>query len=97
LFSKKIRRSLVWTLILDFIVTAGVFEMRFDTVIGAQLPVKIGQGLVNLHIPFLGYDGYLTGIGLFGMGILLIFVFGYFLGWEHEPELTDVNKNKEVL
>jgi len=93
---KKIRRSLVWTLILDFIVTVGVWEMRYDTVIGGQLPVKIGQGLVNLHIPFWGYDGYLTGIGLFGMGILLIFVFGYFLGWEHEPELND-NKNKEAL
>ncbi len=86
LVSKKIRRSLIWTLILDFIVTVGVFEMRFDTVIGGQLPAKIGQGLATLHIPFLGYDGYLTGIGLFGMGILLIFIFGYFLGWEHDPE-----------
>jgi predicted membrane protein len=93
---KKVRRSLAWTLILDFIVTVSVFEMRFNTVIGAQLPVKIGQGLVNLNIPFLGYDGYLTGIGLFGMGILLIFVFGYFLGWEHEPKVIN-NKNKEVL
>ncbi|MHB8232357.1 MAG: NrfD/PsrC family molybdoenzyme membrane anchor subunit [bacterium] len=90
LFFKKVRRSLLWTLILDFIVTVSVFEMRFNTVIGAQLPVKIGQGLVNLHIPFWGYDGYLTGIGLFGLGLVIIFVLGYFLGWEHDPEELSV-------
>ncbi len=83
---KGIRRSIFWTFILDAIVTIGVWEMRYNTVIGGQLPAKIGQGLAVLHIPFWSYDGYLTGIGLFGLGIFIIFVFGYFLGWEHEPE-----------
>ncbi len=86
LFFKSIRRSLFWTILIDFIVTVSVFEMRFNTVIGAQLPTRIGQGLINLKIPFWTFDGYLTGIGLFGMGLVIIFVLGYFLGWEHDPE-----------
>jgi Ni/Fe-hydrogenase subunit HybB-like protein len=96
IISKKIRRSLIWTIIIDAFVTVGVWEMRFDTVIGGELPAKIGQGLINFHIPFWGYDGYITGIGLFGMGILILFVLGYFLGWEDEPEVIDDN-NKEAL
>lgn len=94
--SRHIRRSLVWSLILDFIVTVGVWEMRWDTVIGGQLPVKIGQGLININIPFWNYDGYLTAIGLFGMGIAVIFVFGYFLGWEYEPEAGKITGDKKI-
>ena len=94
---RKIRRSLIWTLILDFIVTVGVWEMRYDTVIGGQLPVKIGQGLAVLHIPFWGFDGYISGIGMFGMGIVVLFVFGYFLGWEEKPEEITPDNNKEAL
>ena len=86
IISKGIRRSIFWTFILDILVTVGVWAMRFNTVIGGQLPTKIGQGTIQLKIPFWDYDGYLTGIGLFGLGIFIIFVFGYFLGWEHEPE-----------
>ena len=95
---RKIRRSLIWTAILDFIVTVGVWEMRYDTVIGGQLPVKIGQGLAVLHIPFWGFDGYISGIGMFAMGIVILFVFGYFLGWEEKPEeITPDKINKEAL
>ena len=91
---RKIRRSLIWTAILDFIVTVGVWEMRYDTVIGGQLPVKIGQGLAVLHIPFWGFDGYISGIGMFAMGIVILFVFGYFLGWEEKPEEITPDNNK---
>jgi Ni/Fe-hydrogenase subunit HybB-like protein len=97
IISKKIRRSWLWTLIIDAFITVGVWEMRFDTVIGGQLVPKIGQGLINLYIPFFGYDGYLTGIGLFGLGIVILFIFGYFLGWEDEPEMIDNKKFKEDL
>ncbi len=90
LMFKKVRSSLFWTILLDFIVTVSVFEMRFNTVIGGQLPTRIGQGLVNLRIPFWTFDGYLTGIGLFGLGLVIIFVLGYFLGWEHDPEELSV-------
>lgn len=91
LMFKKVRSSLFWTILLDFIVTVSVFEMRFNTVIGGQLPTRIGQGLVNLRIPFWTFDGYLTGIGLFGLGLVIIFVLGYFLGWEHDPEELSVS------
>jgi len=77
--------------IIGFLVLIGVWSMRFNTVVGAQLQTKIGQGTVLFDIPWLGYDGYITGIGLFALGIFLIFVFGYLLGWEDEPELTGNN------
>ncbi|MHB1661466.1 MAG: NrfD/PsrC family molybdoenzyme membrane anchor subunit [bacterium] len=91
LISKKVRNSKVWTVIIGFLVLIGVWSMRFNTVIGAQLQTKIGQGTVLFSIPWLGYDGYITGIGLFALGIFLIFVFGYLLGWEDKPELTGNN------
>ncbi len=91
LISKKVRNSKVWTVIIGLLVLAGVWAMRFNTVVGAQLQTKIGQGTVLFDIPWLGYDGYITGIGLFALGIFLIFVFGYLLGWEDKPELTGNN------
>ena len=91
LISKKVRNSKVWTVIIGFLVLIGVWAMRFNTVVGAQLQTKIGQGTVLFDIPWLGYDGYITGIGLFALGIFLIFVFGYLLGWEDKPELTGNN------
>ncbi len=101
LLSKKVRNSKAWTVIISAMVLIGVWAMRFNTVIGAQLQTKIGQGTVLFNIPVLGYDGYITGIGLFALGIFLMFVFGYFLGWEDRPELTPElakgNKNKEAL
>lgn len=91
LISKKVRKSKIWTVIIGLLVLTGVWAMRFNTVVGAQLQPKIGQGTILFNIPVLGYDGYITGIGLFALGISLLFVFGYFLGWEDKPELKSNN------
>lgn len=82
-----VRRSKVLVSIVSALVLIGVYEMRYDTVIGGQLLPKIGQqGLVVFDAPWIGPEGILSAIGLFGAALVALFSLGWLLGWENEPE-----------
>ncbi len=82
-----VRRSKVLVSIVSALVLIGVYEMRYDTVIGGQLLPKIGQqGLVVFDAPWIGPEGILSAIGLFGAALVALFSLGWLLGWENEPD-----------
>lgn len=94
LCSGRIRQSKGWGVLISILVLFGVYEMRFDTVIGAQLQPKIVQGTLIFHPSWTGYEGILTGAGLLGIAVVLIFALGYLFGWEDEqakPSLVTEN------
>jgi Ni/Fe-hydrogenase subunit HybB-like protein len=96
LLFKKVRQSKFLMLIIAILINFGVWEMRYDTVIGGQLLPKISQGTVIFHAPWLGFDGILSGIGLFCLGLVLFFVLSWLFGWEDNPksQSLDSNENK---
>ncbi|MDA8090293.1 MAG: polysulfide reductase NrfD [Nitrospiraceae bacterium] len=84
LISSKVRKSKGWGVLVSLLVLTGVYEMRFNAVMGPQLQAKIAQGSLVFHPSWTGYNGILTCAGLFGIGLTLIFVLGYIFGWEDE-------------
>ena len=86
LLFKKVRQSKFMMLIIALLIEFGVYEMRYDTVIGGQLPPKITQNTIIFHAPWLGFDGILTAIGLLSFGMVIFFVLAWLFGWEDNPE-----------
>ncbi|MGC8491350.1 MAG: NrfD/PsrC family molybdoenzyme membrane anchor subunit [Syntrophobacteraceae bacterium] len=84
LFSGKIRQSKLWGVPISLLVLFGVYEMRFNTVIGAQLQPKVVQGALIFNPPWTGFDGVLAAAGLCGIAVVLIFVLGFIFGWEDD-------------
>ncbi len=95
LLSGRVRQSKGWGVLISILVLTGVYEMRYDAVIGPQLQSKIpAQGLLVFHPSWAGYNGILTGAGLFGIAVVLIFVLGYLFGWEDDQaEPNIINEN----
>ncbi len=86
LLFKKVRQSKLMMLIIALLIEFGVYEMRYNTVIGGQLLPKITQNTIIFHAPWLGFDGILTGIGLLSFGMVIFFVLAWLFGWEDNPE-----------
>ncbi len=86
LLFKKVRQSKFMMLIIALLIEFGVYEMRYDTVIGGQLLPKITQNTIIFHAPWLGFDGILTAIGLLSFGMVIFFVLAWLFGWEDNSE-----------
>ncbi len=91
---KPIRRSKFMAIVLALLVNVGVWEMRYNTVIGGQLLPKIGQGFTLFHSPWTGFDGILSAIGIFSLGLVIIFVLGWLFGWEDRHGETSLESDK---
>lgn len=62
-------------------VLIGVYAMRYNVVIGGQMESKISHGLVNMSIPFTGFDSVQTVIGVFGVIFLIFLLLAWLLPW----------------
>lgn len=96
LASRRVRQSKGWGVLVSLLVLTGVYEMRYNAVIGPQLQPKIAQGLLVFHPSWTGYNGILTAAGLLGISVVLIFILGYLFGWENnQPEPNAINAIKD--
>ncbi len=95
LLFKKVRQSNFLMVILAILINFGVWEMRYDTVIGGQLLPKISQGTIIFKAPWLGFDGILSGIGLLCLGLVFFFILAWLFGWEDNTQSQPLdNENK---
>jgi Ni/Fe-hydrogenase subunit HybB-like protein len=89
----RVRRSVVGGAAIALCVLVGVYAMRYNVVIGGQMGSKISHGLVNMSIPFTGFDSVQTVIGVFGAIFLIFLLLAWLLPWrEPTPETEPAAK-----
>lgn len=77
----RVRQSLLGGSVISLCVLIGVFAMRFNVVIGGQMESKISHNLINMQIPFTGFDSVQTVIGVFGIAFLVFLLLASLLPW----------------
>ena len=89
----RVRRSVVGGSAIALCVLIGVYAMRYNVVIGGQMESKISHGLVNMSIPFTGFDSVQTVIGIFGAIFLIFMLLAWLLPWrEPAPDALPVGE-----
>lgn len=96
LIFKPIRTSKLMMVIISILIQVGVFAMRFNTVIGGQLLPKISQGTIVPELPWLGFDGILSSIGLICLSMVIFFILGWLFGWEDSNKSNLENQTNSV-
>lgn len=94
LLFKQVRQSKFLMIIVALLINFGVWEMRYNTVIGGQLLPKISQGTIIFKAPWLGFDGILSGIGLLCLGLVFFFVLAWLFGWEENTPSQSLNNEE---
>ena len=79
-----IRRSGAAMTLVSILVLAGVFAMRWNVVIGAQLISRSGQGFLSYVPPLLGRESVFSVVGLLAASLFLLILLTSILPWRDE-------------
>lgn len=82
----RIRRSAKWMTLTSILVVGGVFSMRWNVVIGAQLISRSGQGFLTYTPPLIGRESVLSVVAIFSMSLFLLILLTSIFPWRDETK-----------
>lgn len=82
----QVRRSAKYMILTSILVLVGIFSMRWNVVIGAQLISRTGEGFLTYTPPLIGRESILSVAAIFSMSLFLLILFTSILPWREETK-----------